>query len=246
MKKRVLLISAIALATFIAALGVIAYLFFSGHLWFIDPSRTEYPVRGIDVSEHQGEIDWQTVSDEGFQFAFIKATEGMDHTDGQFARNWQEAGELGIIRGAYHFFTFRSPGVDQARHFINVVPAEPGCLPPVIDIEFAGNSKEIPSREAFQAELRAFIDNIEAHYLKRPILYVAYDSYKQFIQGKFADCLIWIRDLFHTPHLPDGRPWLFWQYTPRGKVAGIQGFVDLNVFRGGSDALEELVASHIH
>lgn len=238
MKKKVLIIIPVSLVVLLVTLGL---LFYFGHLWFVDPSHSVYPIRGIDVSEHQGDIDWERVSSGGSEFAFIKSTEGMDHKDGYFVRNWNGAAEAGITRGAYHFFTFRSPGIEQARNFIATVPVEEGCLPPTIDLEFGGNSRDIPAREEFQKELRDFIDEIEKHYGRRPVLYVAYDSYESFIVGEFEDCAIWIRDLFNTPELSDGRHWFFWQYNCRGRIDGIDGYVDLNVFNGDETQLEEFL-----
>lgn len=226
-------------AALLAALAVLAIIF-CVFLRSADPSRQEYPVRGIDVSEHQGDIAWEDVARSGFSFAFIKATEGMTHRDAFFSQNWDGAAQAGIIRGAYHFFTFRSSGRDQARNFIETVPIDPAGLPSTIDIEFSGNSKELPGREEFRRELEDFISEIERHYLRKPVLYVDYDSYEQFIMGAFADCAIWIRDLRDRPRLQDDRPWLFWQYSASGRVPGIEGPVDLNVFNGDPQLLLSL------
>src|SRR3954453_10276082 len=66
------------------------------------PSRSQYPLRGIDVSHHQGQIDWSAVKASGIQFAYIKATEGTEFTDATFAENWRNSNTAGIVRGAYH------------------------------------------------------------------------------------------------------------------------------------------------
>lgn len=237
MKKIAIIISAFLLA----ALLVPGLLFYFGYVWFIDPSVEEYPLRGIDVSEHQGDINWEEVGEAGKGFTFIKATEGMDHKDAYFERNWTESRDAGLVRGAYHFFTFRSPGLEQAKNFIETVPVDETSLPPTIDIEFGGNSREMPTRGAFDDELRDFIGEIESHYYRKPILYVTYESYEAFIEGDFEDCSIWIRDLFKEPRLSDGRHWSFWQYSPRGRVSGISGYVDLNVFNGDREEFDEMI-----
>ncbi len=238
MKKIIILV---VTGLVIISLAIVALLFFFGYLWFVDPDAEEYPVRGIDVSEHQGVIDWDKVKAAGKDFAFIKATEGMDHKDSYFEVNWAESREAGLARGAYHFFTFRSPGIEQARNFVATVPAEEDSLPPTIDIEFGGNSRDIPTRDALQAELKDFINEIARHYGRQPILYVEYESYEAFIVGDFEDCIIWIRDLFKTPELSDGRHWAFWQYSPRGRVSGIDGYVDLDVFNGDGKDFEDMM-----
>src|SRR5262245_15828853 len=61
-------------------------------------------IQGVDVSWHQGAIDWRTLAADDVAFAYIKATEGGDHVDERFAFNWREAGAAGLYRGAYHFF----------------------------------------------------------------------------------------------------------------------------------------------
>ncbi|OFW56612.1 MAG: hypothetical protein A2V52_01105 [Actinobacteria bacterium RBG_19FT_COMBO_54_7] len=222
--------------------GLLGVLLYYGYIWVNNPSNERFPIRGIDVSEHQGEIDWQAVRSESFDFAFIKATEGKDHADAYFHANWRESEAAGLIRGAYHFFTFKSPGMEQAENFISTVPAEAGCLPPVVDIEFGGNSKEVPDSEQLVKEIGDFIREIEKHYQILPIIYVNHDSYEAYIGNRFEDCPIWISDFFHTAKLKDGRPWTFWQYNGRGRVDGIKGFVDLNVFAGNENQLRQLVS----
>ncbi|MEW6555361.1 MAG: GH25 family lysozyme [Actinomycetota bacterium] len=236
--KTILAITLSALLIFLFVFGFLAYF---GYIWFVNPSYDKYPVRGIDVSEHQGDIDWDEVRRAGNTFAFIKATEGMDHKDACFVDNWVDSADAGFVRGAYHFFTFRSPGLEQAKNFIATVPVDGASLSPAIDIEFGGNSKEIPEKEVFQEELKIFLREIEDHYHRRPILYVTYDSYEKYIAGDFWDCIIWIRDLYDVPELSDGRYWSFWQYCPRGRVDGINGYVDLNIFNGNEREFEDMM-----
>ena len=109
MKKRLVLWGAAGLvfAGLVAAGGLFYFHTFS-------PDRGKYPVRGIDVSHHQGPIDWQRVAADDVAFAVIKATEGGDHVDDAFATNLREARAAGLAVGAYHFFTFCRPGGDQA------------------------------------------------------------------------------------------------------------------------------------
>ncbi|TIM61446.1 MAG: lysozyme, partial [Mesorhizobium sp.] len=94
----------------------------------LSPDRGKYPVRGIDVSHHQRQIDWRRVAADDVAFAIIKATEGGDHVDGAFAANLREARAAGLAVGAYHFFTFCRPGADQANNFISVVPRDQTLL----------------------------------------------------------------------------------------------------------------------
>ena len=204
------------------------------------PGVGHYPVRGIDVSHHQGEIDWDAVASGEVRFAFIKASEGRDHRDTRFARNWSHAERVGLARGAYHFFTFCSPGGAQAEHFLEVVAPTPGTLPPVVDVEFAGNCKSWTSIDDVRAQLRGFLMRIEAAWGRRPLLYLTSESERRIIDGHFDDYPIWIRNVFWRPS--SGKPgWLFWQFSDDSEVPGIETPVDMNVYRGAPDELAALV-----
>jgi len=90
-----------------------------------DPRR--FPVWGVDVSHHQGHIDWARVAREPhLAFAYIKASEGSDWTDSRFRDNASSARAAGLRVGAYHFFGFCSSGREQAAHFLSVTSAERG------------------------------------------------------------------------------------------------------------------------
>lgn len=103
--------------------------------WFLVVPNWRPPLRdgesyGIDVAADQGDIDWRSVAEDNIAFAYIKATEGGDFVDQRFERNWRGTADAGLVRGAYHFFTLCTPGVDQARHFLNVVHADADAPPP--------------------------------------------------------------------------------------------------------------------
>lgn len=204
------------------------------------PAADAFAVRGIDVSHHQGEIDWVRVGAHGVNFAFIKATEGRDHQDRRFRENWDAAAVAGVVRGAYHYFTFCSPGAAQADHFLATVPPTPGVLPPVVDVEFAGNCKAWSSIDEIRAELQVMLDRLEEAWGLRPLLYLTNESERRIIHGHFDRYPIWIRNVYWRP--PADEPgWLFWQYTDEGEVDGIDTPVDQNVYRGRRDELSALL-----
>ncbi|WP_437899264.1 GH25 family lysozyme [Sorangium sp. So ce124] len=99
----------------------------------------------------------------GAAFAFLKATEGGDFVDPRFAENWRGTGRAGLLRGAYHFFTFCRPGRDQAANFVAYVPRDPSALPPVIDLEMGGNCAARPAPDRLKAELDDFLRVVEPH-----------------------------------------------------------------------------------
>lgn len=233
LKSRIVLLSlaSLVLACFVAAGG---YLYFRA----FSPDRGKYPVRGIDVSHHQGRIDWRRVAGDDVAFAVIKATEGGDHVDDAFATNLREARAAGLAVGAYHFFTFCRPGADQARNFISVVPHDQPLLPPVVDIEFGGNCPQRPTPEQLSAELAAFLAPVEAAFGKPAIVYLT-DEAADAYAGRIAARPLWLRSLLLQPDRDD---WVYWQYHNMGRVDGIKGDVDLNVLQGGPAVLDALVA----
>lgn len=223
-----------------ASLVITGLIAAGGFLYFqtFSPDRDSYPVRGIDVSHHQREIDWRRVAADDVAFAIIKATEGGDHVDDAFAKNLREARAAGLAVGAYHFFTFCRPGADQAKNFIAAVPHDQPLLPPVVDIEFGGNCPQRPSPQQLGTELQAFLGPVEAAFGKPAIIYLtdeANDAYAEQIAVRRR----WLRSLAIKPS-EDG--WIYWQYHDMGRVDGIEGDVDLNVLQGGQKTLAELFA----
>lgn len=126
-----------------------------------------YSVKGIDVSNHQGDIDWEQVYQSGeFSFVYLKATEGHDFYDDYFEDNWIKAKSKGFIVGAYHFFSLRSSGEEQANNFINHVPQDSSALPAVIDVEVA----IVEDKAVVREELKVMSQVLENEYGKKPIL----------------------------------------------------------------------------
>lgn len=199
-----------------------------------------HEVHGIDVSWYQGNIDWHTARKGGVNFAFIKATEGKDHLDSKFRQNWNAAGEAGVPRGAYHFYWFCSPAELQAKWFIRNVPKDPKALPPVLDVEWNGHSKNCrkqPSQAVVLKKMETFMSILERHYGKKPIIYTTPDFYEDNLKGRFKDHTFWLRSVKAHPSrlYPNRTNYGFWQYSGTGKARGIRGPVDLNVFNGDSD-----------
>jgi lysozyme len=190
-----------------------------------------YGVIGVDVSHHQGRIDWRALTADGIAFAYIKATEGESFRDANFAVNWADAANAGVPRGAYHFFTLCRTGADQARNFIATVPRDPQALPPVVDAESIGPCSSGTAIANVPQELEAFLAQLAAHYGRRPLIYTTPEFHDAYLQGQFPNDQFWIRSLVVPPSLRY-RQWILWQYHDRGQRRGVQGPVDLNAFRG--------------
>lgn len=199
---------------------------------------SSYPVHGIDVSRWQGDIDWPTARAAGVNFAFIKATEGGDVVDPKFAAHRRGAQAAGVPWGAYHYFYFCRPAEQQARWFIRHVPRG-ADLPHVLDMEWNHRSRTCPLRPdgaKVRAEARKFLDILERHYGRRPIIYTTVDFYRETGIGQLRGTEFWLRSVAgHPRQVYPGAYWTFWQYTGTGLVPGIKGKVDINVFRSAPD-----------
>jgi lysozyme len=236
------MIVAAIIGVILVAAGTGAFLIYNGVLHVNNPSDRDYPVKGIDVSNYQGDIDWDIIAGQNVKFAFIKATEGSSYLDRYFAYNLENALKTDLYVGAYHFFSFDSPGASQAAHFIATVPKDDRLLPPVVDFEFYGDKKKNPPvKEDILPELKDMLRILHEYYGKRPILYVTKDSYDLYIARELQDYEIWYRDIWRMPRLIDGREWLFWQYSNRHRIDGYSGeekYIDFNVFKGSWEEFE--------
>ena len=219
---------------------------------FVDPADM---VRGIDVSHHQGAIDWARVAGADIRFAFIKATEGTTFQDGDFAANWRDAGANGIARGAYHLLKPRSSsGVDtQAQNFINIVNLAAGDMPPALDVEH--KDLQVIVREEGVAGTSSFIfrwcELVEQATGVQPVLYFSERNANRlnFDFGALPSLELWIpryRRINRPPPLPldnNGHlvwpHWSFWQHSETGAVAGIAGNVDLDLFNGNAQHFQQ-------
>jgi lysozyme len=199
----------------------------------------EAQVLGIDVSHHQGSIDWKAVKKSGIGFAFIKATEGGTVVDSMYAGNWLAMKEAGIVRGAYHFFRAAQDPGRQARNFLKVVMLEPGDLPPVLDLEI---DDHIPKGAVIDRAL-AWLEAVEGELKRRPLIYTGPAFMNGLRTEKFGGYPLWIANYgVQTPKIPFGwKEWSFWQYSETGSVKGIKGSVDCNRFNGDRKALVEFI-----
>ena len=229
----------LSVAVVLMSLGLAAAIYrFEQHQY--PQSFAEYPVQGIDVSRHQGHIDWAKIDPKRYQFVFIKATEGGDYRDPNFRNNWQQARAQGLMVGGYHFFRNCKSGQAQAENFIAVVPKTAHSLAPVIDLEFQWQCPEVTA-EQLQREIAIMAQQLHKHYGKTPILYTTPNYYQSYIHGELANYPLWLQDFKHRAKAHDARPWLFWQYSQTGKVSGIHGAVDLNIFRGDLAAWQQFL-----
>lgn len=189
---------------------------------------------GIDVSKHQGRIDWYAVAgDERIQFAYIKATEGVTHSDRRYATNIREARAAGIMVGSYHFFRAGRPAAEQWRNFRRHVDPHQQDLLPMVDVEESGCRGV--RREALQRNLAEFMRLAKAEYGRYPLLYSQQRFYNDMLAPEYNRYLIVMARYSTTPpQLAGGGRHNIWQFTESGHIKGIRGAVDLNRFANGT------------
>ena len=201
-----------------------------------------YEIRGIDISHYQGKINWEKLSNAQIEhspirFVMIKATEGSTQIDDCFQDNFKNARDYGFIRGAYHFWSNKSSARDQARFFLKKVHLKDGDLPPVLDVE---NKPDDMSVEDFQREILTWMHIVEDKYHVKPILYTYYKFKNQYLNTPvFDDYPYWIAH-YYVDEIEYEGDWKFWQHTDAGRLPGIRGTVDFNLYNGSYYDLKKL------
>ena len=195
-------------------------------------------LKGIDVSHYQEAIDWDAVAArQRPDFVFVKCTEGSDYADSLYCQNWEALGRLGIRRGAYHFFRAYGCGDVQARHFLQTAELRPGDLAPVLDLE---TTSDMPP-EIMIEEARVWLQIVEEQLGVKPIIYSGYRFYERYLAGHLEGYPLWIARYSEKSHaLSGGKIWNIWQYSNQGCVDGICRKVDVNVFPGTPEMLDQL------
>ncbi|SDZ86674.1 glycoside hydrolase family 25 protein [Bizionia paragorgiae] len=193
-------------------------------------------VWGIDISHHQKSIDWDVlVSENKPDFIFLKSTEGVTHQDSKYKAYKKKAQQKGILTGAYHFFSYSTPGKAQAENFIKHSELTESDLIPVLDVEYIKSRKSYKSKVG---EIKAFCEAIKAEYGMFPIIYCECDYKNKVLGSDFDTYTFWISDLYKSPSCD----YAFWQYTDSGRVNGI-GRIDNNKLRDGLNINDYLIGS---
>lgn len=189
---------------------------------------------GIDVSFYQKDIEWWKLK--SVHFAFIKATEGVTIKDPRFNENWDSSKKEGILRGAYHFYRPHIPAKEQFNHFKSVVSVDSGDLPPVLDLEV---NTRYPQH--FKKEVLVWLEMAEEHYGVTPIIYCTHWFYQRYLSyPEFDHYPLWIANYVAQDLNKVTSDWHFWQHTSTGKIDGISGHVDRNLFNGSYESLLSL------
>ena len=218
----------------------------TGFRWRALYGDAEYPegyeIHGIDISHYQGKIDWEQLKNAMIKgcpvrFVIIKSTEGSSRLDENFRENFNQVRDFGFIRGVYHFWSNKSTAREQAYYFLDQVHLTDGDLPPVLDIEHKPADKSV---EDFQRDVLTWLHIVEDKYHAKPIIYTYYKFKEQYLSAPvFDDYPYWIAHYYVDKVQYKGK-WKFWQHTDVGKLPGIKGYVDFNIYNGSYYELKQL------
>ena len=218
----------------------------TGFRWRALYGDAEYPegfeIHGIDISHYQGKIDWEQLKNAMIKgcpvrFVIIKSTEGSSRLDENFRENFNQTRDFGFIRGVYHFWSNKSTAREQAYYFLDQVHLTDGDLPPVLDIEHKPADKSV---EDFQRDVLTWLHIVEDKYHVKPIIYTYYKFKEQYLSAPvFDDYPYWIAHYYVDKVQYKGK-WKFWQHTDVGKLPGIKGYVDFNIYNGSYYELKQL------
>jgi lysozyme len=182
-------------------------------------------------------------ADYPISFIYIKSTEGTSVRNKFYVNDYAQARKHGIRAGAYHFFSVKSSGAAQAKHFIQNTLFREGDLPPVLDIEpTKAQIQYMGGPEVMFRHIRVWLKAVEQRTKVKPILYVNQMFVNNYLSAQpdlKRDYRIWIAR--YSEYKPDLRL-TYWQLCPDGRVTGIQGYVDINVFNGYQRQFEEYLA----
>jgi lysozyme len=202
-------------------------------------------VGGIDVSHHNGVIDWAKVAADGVAYAYAKATEGVNTKDSQFNVNYLGMKQNQILRGAYHFFHPELDASSQATNFLSLVSRlTPDDLTPAIDVEVDDGQ----SASAITVAVQAWLDKVEQQLGRTPLIYTSASFWNTRLGATdaFARYPLWVAHYTNraAPNIPQGfSDYTFWQYSESGTVSGISGNVDMDRFQGTIDDLNHMAGN---
>ncbi len=198
-------------------------------------------VHGIDLSHYQGDVFWETIgSNSKMAYVYLKATEGGDRIDPKYARNIDLAHQHGLKIGSYHFFRPKTDLTKQLSNFMEQCRPSDQDLIPMIDVE----TKSGLETQAFCDSLLKFLDLVEKAYKQKPLVYTGTNFYNRYLVGKLDGYKLMIAQYTQRePKLIDERDIFAWQYTGKGHINGVNGYIDKSRLMG-SHRLRELQFKH--
>lgn len=189
-------------------------------------------VHGLDMSHYQGSVWWETVAENSnhkLNFVYLKATEGGARIDKRYLENIEAAKRVGMNVGSYHFYRPAVPQIEQLRNFRMQCRPQEQDLIPMVDVETIGGLQ----RDALRDSLQKFLQLMTAEYGVRPLVYTYTNFYDRYLSGILDGYKLFIAQYSRQePVLKDGRDIFAWQYTGKGHINGVKGYVDKSRLMG--------------
>lgn len=187
-------------------------------------------IHGIDLSHYQGAVFWDAIGDNSrMAYVYLKATEGGNNVDSKYEENIRLAKSYGVKVGSYHFFRPTKPLNEQLRNFRSQCIPQEQELIPMIDVETTGGL----SNDQFCDSLITFLQMVAHEYRVRPLVYTGMSFYNKHLQGRLGNYKLMIARYSATPPtLLDGRDIFAWQYTAKGRINGVNGYIDKSRIMG--------------
>lgn len=203
-------------------------------------------IKGIDVSRHNGLVDWAKVKGAGYSFVYAKASEGVTYDDPLYLQHVKGAKAAGLAVGAYHFARpENNAAIDEAKHFVDILKKFDTDLIPVLDLEMPTNPKLISSQKLVQWA-RDFINYVQKETGRKVMLYTGVWFIKRYDNffNKLSDVPLWV-SLYGSsvPDVGGWSRWVVWQYTDKGQVPGVSGNCDVNVAVSLDEILDKQIVA---
>jgi lysozyme len=213
------------------------------------PHLNQYEVHGIDVSKHNGKLNWDainqhSINDWELKFVFVRATvalaDGSLVKDKKFDENWRNALSHDLIRGAYHFYSSAVDVNEQVDLFKAEVYLQKGDLPPVLDVEnFERGKIYITSKDI--PKIEKWLLAMEKNYGVKPIIYTSKKMFLDYFKKpKFKNYHFWIANYGDKISDLEKHEWTFWQHCEDAKINSHGCSFDLNVFNGDENQLQKI------
>jgi lysozyme len=233
---KILAITAVVCAVVI--LLNIAFFFYRGQIWFNEPRKRDYPVRGAVVTQELGKVDWSVFAQQNnMSFVYIRATKGTTFVDSEFEANKKNSAHTELLVGYIHEFDFRADGAKQAENYINECGDLSGKLCPVVKVTKYGiYNLHLKNAADMKTNLADFISAIEEEYGVSPVIMCDTACYTKYIEPYFDDYALWKIDRYSEPD--EDIDWSLWEYNPRVRTSGYENkkkYYALTVFRKGED-----------
>ncbi len=220
----------------------ICLLLYTGQLWFNEPRKRDYPVRGPVISESEGTVKWGSFAEQNIQMSYIRATKSTTYEDKNFQQNKKGAAETDLPVGYLHIFDLTMDGADQAMHFAETAGDLSGLLIPAVEVERTGFYKVVPvDYDDLSEKLSDYVEFIEQYCGRKPVIKCGKDIYENVVsREEFDDCPVWYVSEYSKPD--ENVRWDFWGYSSRVKFNYYEsgGYLEMTLFNGSEEEFEDM------